>query len=163
MSALTGTVVIDKLVPTDSADTYGTHEDKYGIGGLHADVLDIAERNAIPVERRKEGMVVYVKQPTPTNYQLIGGITNADWTVFLGLASIIPKKEPVTPTLGQTVYVLTETPLADSISFLLNGVELEEDYDYTVLGTTITLSAEYGVSQPSEIQISSRIVIKYLY
>lgn len=88
MPSIPGTVVISKLVPTDSADTYGTHEDKYGIGGIHTDVLDTAERDAIPAQRRKEGMLVYVKTPTPIMYQLVGGITNSNWVIFTGGANI---------------------------------------------------------------------------
>lgn len=82
MTLLVGTNVLDKVVPFDSNEQFATHEDKYGQGGLHTDVLDITERNSIPTERRKEGMLVYVKTPTPTMYQLVGGITNSDWEVF---------------------------------------------------------------------------------
>ena len=82
MALLVGTNVLDKVVPFDSDEQFATHEDKYGQGGLHTDVLDITERDNIPAERRKEGMLVYVKTPTPTMYQLVGGITNSDWEIF---------------------------------------------------------------------------------
>ena len=33
MAKLQGTILASKIVPTDSLDTYATHEDKYGRGG----------------------------------------------------------------------------------------------------------------------------------
>lgn len=43
----------------------------------------IGARDAIDAGRRFEGMVVFVES-AGTNYQLIGGITNANWTEFSG-------------------------------------------------------------------------------
>jgi hypothetical protein len=69
-----GTVPVGgSFAPTDSADSFGTHNDKWGIGGYRI-VKTIADRNAIPVNesnllnlddalasgRRKLGMMVYV-------------------------------------------------------------------------------------------------------
>lgn len=48
-----------------------------------ASVADIATRNAIASGRRYEGMAVYVLSEM-TNYQLIGGIDNANWQEFSG-------------------------------------------------------------------------------
>ena len=79
MSALQGTILASKIVPTDSLDTYATHEDKYGRGG-HRSVDTIVERDEITTPRRKEGMTVYVKE-NKTKYVLEGGIDNANWKV----------------------------------------------------------------------------------
>ena len=79
MAALQGTILASKIVPTDSLDTYATHEDKYGRGG-HRSVDTIVERDEISPERRKEGMTVYVKE-NKTKYVLEGGIDNANWKV----------------------------------------------------------------------------------
>ncbi|NBP02312.1 MAG: hypothetical protein EBU90_19775 [Proteobacteria bacterium] len=69
-----GTVPVGgSFAPTDSADSFGTHNDKWGIGGYRV-VKTITDRNAIPVNesnllnlddtlasgRRKLGMMVYV-------------------------------------------------------------------------------------------------------
>ena len=77
MAALQGTILASKIVPTDSLDTYATHEDKYGRGG-HRSVDTIVERDGISPERRKEGMTVYVKS-TKVKYVLEGGLTNEFW------------------------------------------------------------------------------------
>ena len=79
MAALQGTILASKIVPTDSLDTYATHEDKYGRGG-HRSVDTIVERDEITPERRKEGMTVYVKE-NKTKYILEGGIDNVNWKV----------------------------------------------------------------------------------
>lgn len=79
---------------TDPGDTYATHVDILGWGGKMS-VATITERNAIPVERRKFGMMVTVNaDPTPANnktYRLnntaLGGTNNtltdnANWQEF---------------------------------------------------------------------------------
>ena len=79
MAKLQGTILASKIVPTDSLDTYATHEDKYGRGG-HRSVDTLEERDNITTPRRKEGMTVYVKE-NKTKYVLEGGIDNANWKV----------------------------------------------------------------------------------
>lgn len=79
MAKLQGTILASKIVPTDSLDTYATHDDKYGRGG-HRSVDTIVERDEISTERRKEGMTVYVKE-NKTKYILENGIENANWKV----------------------------------------------------------------------------------
>lgn len=59
MTVIIGTQVIDKVVPTDTGDTYGTHDDQYGIGGFRP-VETIVLMEAISNDRRKEGMEVRV-------------------------------------------------------------------------------------------------------
>lgn len=76
MAAIPGTNVAAMVVPYDDADQFATHNDKYGRGGFR--VLDtLAERDAIPELRRKEGM--WVKVLGSGMYELTGGITNAHW------------------------------------------------------------------------------------
>lgn len=80
---------------SDSTDTYATHVDILGWGGKMS-VDTVSDRNAIPTERRKFGMIVTVTaDPTPANnksYQLqntaLGGSNNtitdnANWVEFL--------------------------------------------------------------------------------
>lgn len=61
--------------------------DTNGLGGLRA-VADITERNAIPANFRKVGMVV-VLQDTGVSYKLTGGITNGDWAVYASTAGSV--------------------------------------------------------------------------
>ena len=77
MAALQGTILASKIVPTDSLDTYATHDDKYGRGG-HRSVDTLEERDNITTPRRKEGMTVYVIAEE-AEYRLKGGIANENW------------------------------------------------------------------------------------
>ena len=79
MAKLQGTILASKIVPTDSLDTYATHDDKYGRGG-HRSVDTLEERDNITTPRRKEGMTVYVKE-NKTKYILENGIENVNWKV----------------------------------------------------------------------------------
>lgn len=56
-----GTNLVSCIVPCTEKDNYPTHDSIYGKGGWR-EVRTIEERNAIPVERRKLGMAVYVTQ-----------------------------------------------------------------------------------------------------
>lgn len=82
MAELKGTLVASRIVPSDSQDTYATHEALYGKGG-HRSVSSIAERDAIPADRREVGMSVYVSYVDELagngKYFLKGGITNSHW------------------------------------------------------------------------------------
>ena len=80
MSDISGTNLAAKIVPFTTDDTYPTHEDIYGIGGLMS-VADVSARNLIPSTRRKEGMKVAVISEGIT-YELKGGITNSYWQYY---------------------------------------------------------------------------------
>jgi len=56
------------LAPVEPADTNPTHIAEYGRGGLMS-VASLAERDAIPSDRKKVGMLVYV-QAVPAYYTL---------------------------------------------------------------------------------------------
>lgn len=60
MADIKGTNVASKIVPYTTSDNYATHDEEYGRGGYRT-VNTVAEMNAIPADRRKEGMLVYVK------------------------------------------------------------------------------------------------------
>lgn len=59
MADLKGTNVPSTIVPYTTLDNYATHDEQYGIGGYRT-VNTVAEMNAIPAARRKEGMLVNV-------------------------------------------------------------------------------------------------------
>lgn len=59
MTELKGTNVAGMVVPFTSDDKYATHDAQYGKGGFRS-VATIAERDAIPAERKTDGMIVHV-------------------------------------------------------------------------------------------------------
>lgn len=77
MPDLLGTVIIAPITPTSTEDQYPTHIDSYQQGGMRV-VQTLAERDAIPNERRKDGMLVFVVSED-TNYRLFGGLNNSNW------------------------------------------------------------------------------------
>lgn len=80
MAQNVGTQVIAPIVTPDSNDKFPTHINALGQGGFKA-VQTIADRDAIPLERRENGMLCAVLE-NDTVYQLKGGIDNAFWTIF---------------------------------------------------------------------------------
>lgn len=78
MTAILGTNLAAPIVPFDSADTYPTHDEKYGKGGYRA-VADATARDAIPADRRTEGMLVFSIADGVT-YQLEADLTT--WGTF---------------------------------------------------------------------------------
>lgn len=80
MPYISGSVPVTGFVaPTDSNDTYPSHDETYGKGGYRT-VADITERNSIPAGRRKNGMKVYVLS-NGVEYVLGSGLLDADWGV----------------------------------------------------------------------------------
>jgi hypothetical protein len=67
---------------------------------------NLTARNAIDAGVRYIGMVVYVESEE-TNFQLIGGITNADWTEFSGSGGGSSSTTPITLT-NNSVNTMTE-------------------------------------------------------
>lgn len=156
--------VTGTIGPTDVTDIHATLDPFWGIDGLRS-VADLVERDAITTPRRRYGMAVFVRS-NGRYYQMQSDLVGwTDWGTTLGGGggSSTSKKDLFTPTLGQTVYILSQTPSTDSMSLILNGVELTETIDYTISGVTLTLSANFGPGQPQEIQVSDTIVAKYLY
>lgn len=60
MEEVKGTNIPAAVVPFTSEDKYATHSEEYGRGGYRS-VDTVAQMNAIPAERRKEGMLVNVR------------------------------------------------------------------------------------------------------
>ena len=70
MAELKGTNVAALIVPFTDQDPYATHDAKYGKGGFRS-VDTIAERDAIPTERKTTGMIVHVND-SQLNYRWTG-------------------------------------------------------------------------------------------
>ena len=91
MTVIAGTVLGSRIVPTDTADIYETHDPQYGLGGLRT-VATTTIRNAITTPRLQEGMLVYVTA-TGITYQLEPGYStptiDADWSVVIPSAGAI--------------------------------------------------------------------------
>lgn len=86
--AIPGTVTVTSIIaPTSTGDTYPVIDPRYGIDGLR-NVSTNVERNAIPNDRRKQGMIVGVDSTgsTKTDYWTLLPSpwtgTDADWTAF---------------------------------------------------------------------------------
>ena len=54
-----GLIVAATIVPTSSADTFPTHDEAYGKGGYRS-VEKKQDLYSIPIERKKDGMLVFV-------------------------------------------------------------------------------------------------------
>ncbi len=76
-----GVKVTDTIITYSENDTYPTHLDNLGKGGVHS-VSTIEDRDAISEERRSEGMLCYVIDDASSLYILNGGITNDKWKLI---------------------------------------------------------------------------------
>lgn len=105
MAAIPGVVRFTGIVgPSDTTDTYAVIDPVYGIGG-YREVADTTALNAITSSRRRVGMMVYV-QSDSNIYQLVGGIENANWTIYNGKQSNIngTLESPTTKTYVIDLY-----------------------------------------------------------
>ena len=84
MADIKGTNVASKIVPYTTSDNYATHDEEYGRGGYRT-VNTVTEMNAIPADRRKEGMLVYVKNDK--YYRLNSSNTFEDAGIINGASS----------------------------------------------------------------------------
>lgn len=84
MTVIAGTQIGAPIVPTDTGDTFPTHNPQYGLGGYRSVDL-LTDRYSIPANRLEEGMMVYVKEDQGT-YQLLPGATyptdSGDWQLL---------------------------------------------------------------------------------
>jgi hypothetical protein len=80
MAAINGVVVSGTLVPTDTSDTYAVTDNQYAIDG-HRSVPDIATRDAIPIERRRSGMLCAVHADTGFGINAIWQLNPPPWAL----------------------------------------------------------------------------------
>ena len=78
-----GIKVSDFIRPVGLEDTYPTHLDIFGKGGIHS-VASLIERDAITLERRSEGMLAFACE-NKSMYSLLGGIENQHWVKLFNL------------------------------------------------------------------------------
>lgn len=133
---------------TGSTDTFATHLDYLGYGGMRA-VANNTERDAITTDRRAFGMLVFSVTDN-TLYVLadlgMGGNSdtlsdNFNWIQFAGGAAGgggIMLAEVPSPVSDSSTIVFS---VAHHPSFLVvNGQVLSEGYDYSLSGSSVTLN-----------------------
>ena len=148
------------IAPTDATDVYAAIDPIWGIDG-HRSVDTLATRDAITVQRRREGMLCYVQAEGKT-YQLQGGIANANWSEFGGggggTGTNTNESFEITATDAANGYVdISNTPnLLEHFIVEKNGQILTWGAlnDYTVSGTRITFNTQLSIEgQPDQITV----------
>ena len=110
MAQIANSVALTGLVaPTDSEDTYAITDPIFGIDGLRS-VADVTERDNVTDERRREGMLVYVRSEQKY-YQLGSGLSNTDWAEFSSGGGGDPTANPAMPNFirGFCNYFIVDT------------------------------------------------------
>lgn len=138
MASIPGSVQVTGFIaPTDTTDTYPSHDAIYGRDGLRS-VSTLVARNAISSDRRREGMLVYVIDTT-SYYRLLPSpwdFTNSDWVNF--------------PSGGSTVYGqdFTDSDLIagvltaiHSLGTQYNSVVIYNDSDSAIIPDGITATS----------------------
>lgn len=117
--ALTGYISVGLPIgPNVDNDPYFVTNPRYGLGSLRT-VAKLIDRNDIIVQRREEGMLVYVVEENKY-YSLVGGTGNSYWVEFsTGVSSIsgTPNQIQVSGSTGNVTIAL---PKAVNIEDSLN-------------------------------------------
>lgn len=119
MAELKGTQVAASIVPFTDLDTYATHDAEYGKGGFRS-VSTIEDRDAIPVQRKTEGMIVRVTA-NGLNYEW----KNNAWVEWLPKGNIVidtALSETSTNPVQNKVIATKVNALEDSIVDILEQV-----------------------------------------
>lgn len=154
MSYPTGSIqVTNNIGTTDVADTFPTHLDYLGLGGLRA-VADSTARDAIATQRRVFGMVATL-QSDGSKYMLanaaMGGTNstlsdNSNWISFGGSSSISIGIAIGSSTAFTNLYVDGSGNLANSADIALSGQsartwKLNRNTTSNTAGVGLTLDA----------------------
>jgi len=136
MAAIPNSIPLGGMIaPTDTTDIYPTHSSNYGKGGVHH-VATIVDRDAITAERRSEGMFCTVEEDGKT-YQLVGGISNADWAEFVSGGSSGPSTAVADLPIGGLLDYAGDAAPADYLECDGRAVSRTAYEDlFAVIGTT---------------------------
>lgn len=93
-AAIPGTLVASKITAGNTLDTFSIG-DTAEMGGTPKQVADITARDAITTERRTEGMTCWVIDES-NEYRLVGGIANANWTLYSSITNVVTGSQFVT-------------------------------------------------------------------
>ncbi len=139
MAAIPGSVAVTGFIaPTDSTDTFPAIDPVWGIDGYRS-VADHTERNAIPDERRRYGMLVFTQNDGKTWLLEIGPWAgdDTDWTEDTGGGG----GSPVGPDgsiqsnqsgsffgdEGLTYFQLSTSSAYDAYVVLQGGMEIDDE------------------------------------
>jgi hypothetical protein len=121
-----GTLIIAPVRPQSDQDAYPTAFAAELLGGHH-EVLTLLDRNAIPAERREEGMTCWVVE-TDQMYVLSGGIDDLNWLEFStqGASGALPAIGPFTVLANPTALIATPqaVPLSAPLLFAAGAMAL---------------------------------------
>lgn len=136
------------ISPTDNADTYATHKDIYGKGGYRT-VNNLEDLELISVDRRQEGMLVYVLNENKL-YQLIGGTDNTNWVI----SQILPPLPEDYIFKGNDLGVAEASPALIDVNLDIIGINerLDQMASATVLVSTSNpefINAEVLADKPN--------------
>ena len=112
------------IAPADTLDSYALQSEVFNRGGYRS-VTDITERDAITLDRRKLGMLVYCFSDS-TFYTLKAGLDNTDWEVAnlgAGLSGIVINDNT------STVYNVKTTDRVILVKAFDDGAALELSID----------------------------------
>lgn len=147
MSKIKGTNVSAPIVPFDSADTFGTHDAQYGIGGYRS-VLTVYDRDAIPAERRYQGMRVRVTNDN-------NALNNTDWDYIDNAWVKSITVQQAETARDAAIAAKTQAETARDAAQLSAGV-----YDTTAAGLAATTVGDY-FSVPSDDLDESLILYRH--
>lgn len=122
MAELKGTQVAAIVVPFTDADKYATHDAEYGKGGFRS-VSTIEDRDAIPVERKTEGMIVRVTA-NGLNYEW----KNNAWVEWLPKGNIV-----IDTALNATsTNPVQNKVITTRVHTIENSIELLSEYTHNI-------------------------------
>lgn len=111
-------------------------------------VADNTARDAIAAGRRYEGLIVY-SVAAASNYQLVGGILNANWTTIAGGGgSTTVVVQRFSGNAITTVFTLSSDPVTEeNTQVYINGVYQQKDtYSFASLNITFTQAPPVGTN-----------------
>jgi hypothetical protein len=138
-ASIPGTVVSSKITTGNTDNTFGVADTTELIGGA-MQVTYSAERNAIPTDRRKDGMLVWVKN-NRQYYQLYSG----SWRVWRqgGDSFVVGTTAPADTTV---LWINISDPTAITMNVYYNGSWL------TIAGGGVVLSEFFTFDEGTTIQ-----------
>ena len=122
MASIQGTNLAAAIAPFTTDDTYATHDSQYGKGGWH-EVLTLGERDAIPEDRKRNGMAVFVVEEKKV-YTLE---SDGSWTEF----KTGPEGSIVSSVNGETgdVVVKAVQNQKDNSTMVKSWIGTQEEYN----------------------------------
>lgn len=122
MASIQGTNLAAAIAPFTTDDTYATHDSQYGKGGWH-EVLTLEERDAIPEDRKRNGMAVFVVEEKKV-YTLE---SDGSWTEF----KTGPEGSIVSSVNGETgdVVVKAVQNQKDNSTMVKSWIGTQEEYN----------------------------------